>query len=276
MQTVTATVSRAGGRSRNEDDLRWRDGDAMSYWLLADGLGGHAAGDVAARLAVTAAEQMLLDAIKVVDSGSESTRPSITGDQPAGDAELLARLRRAFAGAQHALLQGMADAPGRAGMRATLVAALRIGERLAWGHVGDSRLYHFSERRLRAMTRDHSVRAMIEMPPRDVRADAARNHLLRVLGEADTDTGAAAGAGAPELAAPIAARPGDALLLCSDGWWDHVLETEMELDLAAARSPAEWLQRMEDRLLERASGDYDNYTAIAVWCVDQNAARVDL
>ena len=137
MQTVTATVSRAGGRSRNEDDLRWRDGDAISYWLLADGLGGHAAGDVAARLAVTAAEQMLLDAIKVVDSGSESTRPSITGDQPAGDAELLARLRRAFAGAQHALLQGMADAPGRAGMRATLVAALRIGERFAWGHVGD-------------------------------------------------------------------------------------------------------------------------------------------
>jgi serine/threonine protein phosphatase PrpC len=59
-------------------------------------------------------------------------------------------------------------------------------------------------------------------------------------------------------------REGDAVLLCTDGVWTYVLEQEMEADLSAARSAAEWLDCLERRILERAVGPYDNYTAIAV------------
>ncbi|MGD9942251.1 MAG: PP2C family serine/threonine-protein phosphatase [Burkholderiaceae bacterium] len=253
MFTITAAVSRAGGRSRNEDDLRWADADgAASYWVLADGLGGHAAGDVAAQLVVSAASQAL--------GGTEAAAASIADDG------IVRRIERAFSQAQQALEQGIREAPDHAGMRATLVVAVRSGDRIGWGHVGDSRLYCFSGLKLRVMTRDHSVSAMVSPPPADVRSHESRNRLLRVLGEA--------AAGAPELAAPIQLSAGDALLLCSDGWWDHVLETEMELDLAAAETPQQWLERMEDRLLDRVDGDFDNYTAIAVWCVEPDPAEV--
>ena len=65
--------------------------------------------------------------------------------------------------------------------------------------------------------------------------------------------------------APFPVQAGDAALLCSDGVWTYVWEPEMEADLAAAASPADWLDHLEQRVLARAEGPYDNYTAVAVW-----------
>ena len=59
-------------------------------------------------------------------------------------------------------------------------------------------------------------------------------------------------------------QSGDAALLCSDGIWSYILEAEMEDDWVVANSAAEYLELLERRVLERASGEYDNYTAVAV------------
>jgi serine/threonine protein phosphatase PrpC len=64
---------------------------------------------------------------------------------------------------------------------------------------------------------------------------------------------------------------GDAFLLASDGFWEWVEESEMELDLAGARCPGNWLDRMEDRLRARVPADNDNYSAIAVWVTNGDA-----
>ena len=60
-------------------------------------------------------------------------------------------------------------------------------------------------------------------------------------------------------------EPGDAFLLCSDGFWETVLETEMEQELVGADTPERWLEAMEQRGRERSLGAEDNYTALVVW-----------
>jgi hypothetical protein len=69
----------------------------------------------------------------------------------------------------------------------------------------------------------------------------------------------------PTAAEPVALHPGDAFLLCSDGFWENIYETEMELDFAKSRQPSEWLSLLEIRLQERVSGSHDNYTALAIF-----------
>jgi len=174
------------------------------------------------------------------------------------DALLMTAMHAAFEAANAAVVSRGADQAGGVHMGSTLVVAAVLGERMAWAHVGDSRAYRFTAGELRSVTRDHSMVALAAAPLRDERCDDSRNRLLAVIGGADDVR--------PDFSdTPTALLPEDVLLLCSDGWWSLVLETEMEIDLAASRAPGEWLQRMEDRLLERAQGEFDNYSAIAVW-----------
>ena len=243
-----ATVSRRGGRSRNEDALRcFETGSGVHCWALADGLGGHADGDVAANLAVDQVHAAFLHAEQTMRAGSDDA-----------DAFLMTAMHAAFEAANSAVVSRGADQADTVHMGSTLVVAAVLGERMVWAHVGDSRAYRFIAGELRSVTRDHSMVALAAAPVRDERHDDARNRLLAVIGGADDVR--------PDFSAtPTALLAEDVLLLCSDGWWSLVLETEMEIDLAASRSPGEWLQRMEDRLLERAQGEFDNYSAIAVW-----------
>lgn len=238
----SAVVSRAGGRSRNEDAHATVAARGGGVWVVADGLGGHAGGDVAARAAVDAA------------AAAACAMTSIATDAMA--ACVLA--------AHAAVRQAQARDPALRSMRSTLALLAIDGRGALWAHVGDTRIYRFSAGRVAAVTRDHSVAAAIEGGlRRDGRDEAGRNRLLRTLGEADEPA-------VDVLPAPVPLLDGDAFLLCSDGWWSDVFESEMEIDLAGASSPREWLERMEDRLLARAGDDFDNYTAIAVWCADED------
>jgi serine/threonine protein phosphatase PrpC len=92
----------------------------------------------------------------------------------------------------------------------------------------------------------------------EIRHHEDRNRLLRSLG------------GREEVRATIeekahSIRPGDAFLLCSDGFWEYVTETAMEVDLAKSGSPSDWLRFMELRIRAAAPEDQDNYTAVAVF-----------
>ncbi len=126
-------------------------------------------------------------------------------------------------------------------------------------HIGDTRVYFFKNGKHRFQTKDHSLSQiaveMGQIPLRDIRSHKDQNKLTRVLGSdyyipPDCDI----------YDTPLA--PGDAFILCTDGFWEYVYEEEMEQDLAASSSPDEALIRMEQRLLARVTKFNDNYSAI--------------
>jgi PPM family protein phosphatase len=232
---TTASISNAGGRDHNEDCCDHR-GDC---WVLADGLGGHGGGEVASRLAVQSVLASLAD-----------VPPSAAG------------IVQAVQAANHALHREQQTDPALERMRTTLVILASDGSSALWGHVGDSRLYHFRGGRLVAQTEDHSVpQAMVkagEMRAADIRRHEDRNRLLRTLGNNEEPR--------PTLVRSLVplAR-GDAFLLCSDGFWEYVTETDMEITLAKAADPDHWLAQMTRRLIALAEPEHDNYTAMAVF-----------
>ncbi len=241
MQFDTATLSSAGGRENNEDACGHELNANGGCWVLCDGLGGHRCGEVASKLAVDAA----LESFRL--------NSTVTAEALAAHVEH----------AQKAVVEKQQIDPELTGMRTTLVL-LAVSEQSAhWIHVGDSRLYWFRGGKLREQTRDHSVPQRLA-DSGEIRLDQVRFHedrarLLRSLG-AKQEPGAAAG----EMPGPP--EPDDAFLLASDGFWEWVFETEMEATLTASKNSKEWLERMESTLKQRATGEFDNYSAIVIRC----------
>ena len=240
MRIVTAGLSKAGGRKSNQDSFGAEPGDNGGCWVVADGLGGHAGGETASRMAVETVMQRCRQA--------STAAAELIGD--------------CFRDAQAAITRQAAENYELAGMRTTMVLLVADPKTAVWGHVGDSRLYWFRQGKIMHQTRDHSVPQMLvdagKIRPEDIRGHEDQNRLTRAIGQV--------GELRPTIsAAPLPVQAGDAALLCSDGVWTYVWETEMEADLAAAASPADWLARLEQRILARAEGPYDNYTAVAVW-----------
>lgn len=241
MHMISAYLSKPGGRKVNEDscDQKVLPG-GQGIWVVADGLGGHGGGDVASVIVT----QSLLNTFR---------------DNPAISADALSAHLDA---AQQALLARQEAEPRLAAMRTTVVALLGDGKTAIWGHVGDTRLYHFRKGRIIAQTKDHSVpQAMADagdIAQEDIRHHEDRNRLLRSLGNEG------------KLRLTVEPQPrkiqiGDAFLLCTDGFWEYVTETEMSLCWAKSTSPELWMERMEKTLLKRAPSNHDNYTGIAVF-----------
>ena len=236
---TSAQITNLGGRSYNEDRvLSCAAGDA-ACWVLADGLGGHSGGADASSLAAEAAIQSFL------------ANPAVTPTAVQTHIEV----------ANKAMSQAHLDTPSLARMRTTIVVLVADTTHAAWGHVGDSRLYCFRAGSVMQQTKDHSVPQNLvdagEIPESAIRQHEDRGRLLRSLGEPNA-------ARATLVSEPVPIFQGDAFLLCSDGFWDFVLELEMEIDLAKSSSPEDWLMLMEDRLQERVNGSHDNYSAIAI------------
>lgn len=247
----TAVLSEPGGRENNEDWCGWRNIGQNTCWVVADGLGGHNGGELAAKTAATA----------ILDSFSRN--PLFSSDA----------LRQHLLEAHNTVQLLQAQDPAVADMRTTVVTLLASSQEVMWAHVGDSRLYWFRHQRLLAQTEDHSVPQILakagDIPADKIRGHSDRNRLLRSIGE----TG-------PLRPVPVEqahqTEVGDAFVLCTDGFWEHVLETEMQADVAVAASASEWLKRLQSRLLKRVSGTYDNYSAIAIYLSSAPAACEDV
>jgi serine/threonine protein phosphatase PrpC len=235
----TAECSTRGGRTANQDSVGYRPVATGACWVVADGLGGHRGGEVASRTATDA----ILHAFETRPGASEGA------------------MRRLIQHSQDAIRQRQSD-EDLASMRTTVVALAIHDGAARWAHVGDSRLYAFRGGRILAHTQDHSVpQALVaagQISAREARTHADRNRVLRCLGSEDDAAVTVSGT-------PLSVHPGDAFLLCTDGFWEYVSDLEMTVDLAKAHTASDWLLLMEDRLLLRADGDFDNYSALAIF-----------
>lgn len=234
-------ISKTGSRDVNEDCLGVVSGKDRAVFIAADGLGGHGKGDVASKLAVQAFEEAFSD--------TSTPMPIL--------------LPQAFLNAQASILAEQKRSGSLFQMKTTACALAIDGDKLMWGHIGDTRLYGFSHNRVKVRTLDHSVPQMLvlsrEIKERDIRNHPDRNKLLRVLGiSGDTPRF--------ELSEPRPLRGFQAFLLCTDGFWELILGKEMCTLLKKSRSVEEWLQTMRETVELRGDGcDMDNYSAIAVW-----------
>lgn len=241
MQFATAIRSSTGGRDKNQDDADHFAVEGIEGWVLADGLGGHRGGGLASSLATEAL-------LETCAERAEVSGKAIAASAQAAQRRIHTRQRRA---------------PRYGRMRTTFVLLLADPDRgtACWGHAGDSRLYHFRDGEIVHRTTDHSVvQALVaagELDPQEQRDHDASHRILRALGDADD-------ANPDVLDASVAVRPGDAFLLCSDGFWEGVTEAQMLDARTGAATPDEWIDVMSEPL-DPADEEQDNFTAVAVF-----------
>ena len=244
-----ATCSDTGRvRPHNEDSVLAKP--ELGLVVLADGMGGYNAGEVASSMATT-----------LLGSGLTAAFAERSPDDPAGGGKYWAQvaLAREIGCANEVIHEAAANQPQYAGMGTTVVAAIFYDDRVCIAHVGDSRLYRWREETLEALTRDHSVlQAQVDdgiMTSEQARQSKKSNNLLtRALG-AD-----------PVVDADIVdreTRPGDVYLLCSDGLTD-MLADEAIADVL--RELGDLPDRCSARLVELANeyGGRDNVTVALV------------
>ena len=231
------TYSNKGARPHNEDCCGVLKDKDRCVAVLCDGLGGHNCGEVASEFAV----KFFLDKISKI--------PKIQADD----------IKSILKSVNDGLVQQQTINPEQKGMRTTAVGCIVENEVLTYFNCGDSRFYFFSNGTMTTMSKDHSVSQMSvemgEMSFDDIRFDADRNKLLKVLGGNESKENGS-------VYAPITCKSGDAFLLCSDGFWEYVLEEEMEIDLSKSNSAKEWLEFMLVRLLLKFSDSNDNFTVV--------------
>jgi serine/threonine protein phosphatase PrpC len=239
-------------RPHNEDCYGILEEDALV--LVADGMGGHAAGEVASGLAATE-----------VCSFYHQTHANPELEWPFERQEALSplenRLVCAFKVANLKIFEAARGDGGRKGMGTTLVAAAIVGDQVCIAHVGDSRAYRIHDGEIARLTRDHSLLEQFkEIDPGMTKEEEEnfphKNVITRALGlnegvEVDVKTHALV--------------PGDHFLLCSDGLSGHLSDEEM-LELTRDKTN---LETAVNELVDRANaaGGNDNITIVVLHCV---------
>jgi PPM family protein phosphatase len=228
-----------GGRQKNEDRMGYCYSTEAALFFLADGMGGHPEGDMAAQLALEAIAHLFL----------KKATPLLP-DVPAflEAAILMAHRHIILYAAEH----GLTDSP-----RTTLVVLIVQEGRASWMHCGDSRLYFVRDNDLLYRTRDHSFveqreqgRSLSESPK-----SYNRNVLYTCLGSPVRPQF--------DLGGPVALLQGDKILLCSDGLWDSVQDADIVHHLSAYEV-AQAVPALAERALQQAGPQSDNITVLAL------------
>ena len=232
-------MSRMGGREKNEDRMGYCYTIGSGIFLLADGMGGHPEGEVAAQLAVHVISGMFQKAAK-----------SKVQNVPAFlEATIMAAHRQIV---RYAIEKGMLDTP-----RTTIVAAVVQDGAVTWIHCGDSRLYLVRQGELLVRTRDHSFierhQEAVDDPKLAERIN--RNVLFTCLGSPAKPVF--------DITGPVLLHQGDKLMLCSDGLWGSLSEVEIAYHLSL-KPVNEAVPHLVEKALLKAGATSDNVTCIAL------------
>ena len=225
-----------GGREYNQDTVGISESSSGAVYVVADGLGGHLHGEMASKCAV--------------DTFLEAELPQ--------SAELASWLEEQITLANQSILS-LQEQYGN--MKTTVSSLIIQDDRAAWAHVGDSRLYYLHGKTIEAFTQDHSVAYKKylsgEISREEIGSDVDQSSLLRTLGN-------------PTRCKPVFGEPGhpieanDGFLLCSDGFWEYVLDDEILVDYLKADCAQTWAELLLLRVMERIDAGNDNLSVITV------------
>ena len=231
----SAAISHTGKVRSNNQDSGYA---GANLFAVADGMGGHAGGDVASSIAIQRLERL--------DQGFEST----------DDAQ--ASLQAAVTTAAGDLIRAAKERPELAGLGTTVSAIIMVEDHAVIGHIGDSRIYLYRDDELTQITADHTfVQRLVDsgrITPEEARYHPRRSVLMRVLSDMDHD---------PELDMFVMpTMPGDRWVLCSDGLSGVVDEAHILKTMRYEQPPG----RTADNLLKQAldGGAPDNVTIVIV------------
>lgn len=241
-----ALITNKGGREENQDAWLFLQAQDGSYvFCVADGLGGHEGGRKASQVAT----QALADYVQSDQFRFENPQTLV----------------EAFQVANTALLNFQQHNPELASMRTTLII-LMIKDALAfWGHVGDVRLYRLRQNQIQFQTRDQSVPQMLvdmeEIEASEIRNHPERNRLLNALGSEKKNLRMAM------CKTYVQLRQGDSFHLSSDGFWEWILENQLEELFSEKRNMQQTTEKMQTIVQAKAQQtepENDNYTAINI------------
>ena len=228
-------LSRRGGRALNEDRMGYCYTRESALFVLADGMGGHPDGEIAAQIA-----------LQVVSVHFQQKAKPTLQDPKAFLEEALLQAHRQIL--RYASAKGMMDTP-----RTTLVAAVVQDGHAHWAHCGDSRLYWVRDGQLIERTRDHSYSEMRKVS--GLVTQSNRNVLFTCLGSPSKPI--------YDVSEAKRLEQGDQILLCSDGLWGSVPNAEL-LHIMRRKPVAQLVPQLVDTALKRAGESSDNVTVLAL------------
>ncbi|MEO6826433.1 MAG: PP2C family serine/threonine-protein phosphatase [Microbacteriaceae bacterium] len=231
--TRAAALTHVGKIRANNQDSGYR---GKHLFVVADGMGGHAGGDVASAIALN----RLLEVDKVY--------------QRAEDAQFA--MQSALIAANSLLAESVFEHPELTGMGTTVSALLRVGDRVAIAHIGDSRIYLFRDGDLNQASTDHTfVQRLVEsgrITEEEAMVHPRRSVLMRVLGDVDSS---------PEIDTWVLdTRPGDRWLICSDGLSGILKAPAIAEALSSIDEPRVVAERLIQQTLD--AGAPDNVTVV--------------
>ncbi|WGG51703.1 PP2C family protein-serine/threonine phosphatase [Rugamonas sp. DEMB1] len=241
MQFSVYQESQIGGRKVNQDRMGYSYTRDALLLVLADGMGGHLLGEVAAGLTLQAVSALF----------QQQAKPYVKKPERFLEQALLEAHQEIH---RYSLAHQLPDTP-----RTTVVACLVQHNTATWAHCGDSRLYWLRGGRILARTRDHShIENLIAKglaAPSERATHPDRNKLYNCLGAAQLPR--------IELSRPASLLPGDLMLLCSDGLWSMLPDDEMARRLSE-QTVVRAVPEMLRAALATAGAGSDNVTALAI------------
>ncbi len=239
MHCETASTSLRGDRSENQDRCAVLEDGMRTLLLLADGMGGHARGELAATTFIDSLSRAF-----------HSKRETVAADF----------LQRAFGQAHADIIAAGRETSPPSEPHTTGIACLVANGRARWAHVGDSRLYLLRNDTVLVRTLDHSLveeRIQLgELAEADRNRDPLRNYVTRALGGDPRPPEAS-------LSDEVALQPGDVLLLCSDGLW-AALAAKRLFELLHAGSLQVCTDRLAAEAVANSAPASDNVSLVAL------------
>lgn len=240
MNIDVSTLCKQGGREYNQDYVSTFFDTDGGCFVLCDGLGGYSGSENASKIAARSIIKQFKDKPVLQEKA----------------------LEKYITHAHKQIIEFKKYNPQNGSICTTVTSVLTDFESVIVGHVGDSRIYYFSGDQILYQSVDHSL-SQLAVEIGDITVDQIREHpdrniLLKVVGSKKAVEPTV-------IKLDHKVKPGDRILLMTDGFWEYVHENEMIEDMKKSENPKEWIDKMERRLLKRVEYGNDNYSAVAVF-----------